>query len=173
MADARTAFLITTDLNHEGGYQDDPEDSGNWTSGQIGVGALKGTNFGISAAEFPNLDIKNLTREDAINLYIEGYWKSLYSQIESQVVADKLADMGVLFGVGEAVKVLQRTLQPYFSTTIDGDFGPETLSAVNRSEENSLLQAYKTALVAMTFQIGAAHPEKRKNIAGWGRRINS
>lgn len=173
MADARTAFLITTDVNHEGGFQDDPQDSGNWTGGEINVGELKGTNFGISAAQFPDLDIKNLSREDAIKIYIEGYWKTLYSQIESQIVANKLADMGVLFGVHTAVKLLQGALADAFQITIDGDFGGATLGAVNQAEETSLLSAYKTALVNYTFKIAAAHPEKRKNLVGWGRRINS
>lgn len=173
MADARTAFLITTDLNHEGGFQNSPTDSGNWTGGSINSGELKGTNYGVSAAQFPDLDIKNLTREDAIKIYIEGYWKSLYSQIESQIVANKLADMGVLFGVHEAVKMLQAALSSAFNLKLDGSFGPETLSAVNQSEEESLLEAYKATLVTLIFQIAAAHPEKRDKVAGWGRRINS
>jgi lysozyme family protein len=33
----------------EKGYQDDPNDRGNWTSGVIGIGELKGTKYGISA----------------------------------------------------------------------------------------------------------------------------
>ena len=50
-------------LNVEGGYQCDPDDKGNWTGGNVGVGLLKGTKYGISAASFSNVDIKNLTKE--------------------------------------------------------------------------------------------------------------
>jgi lysozyme family protein len=37
-------------IEHEGGFQNDPDDSGNWTGGKVGVGELKGTKWGICAA---------------------------------------------------------------------------------------------------------------------------
>ena len=49
-------------------------DPGNWTGGRVGVGQLKGTKYGISAASYPTLDIKNLTREQAKKIYFENYW---------------------------------------------------------------------------------------------------
>lgn len=36
-------------MPHEGGFQCDPKDRGNWTGGRVGVGELKGTNRGIAA----------------------------------------------------------------------------------------------------------------------------
>ena len=30
-------------FRNEGGFQKDPKDRGNWTSGKVGVGELKGT----------------------------------------------------------------------------------------------------------------------------------
>jgi lysozyme family protein len=56
----------------EGGFTLNPKDSGNWTGGKIGVGELKGSNFGISAAAYPKLDIKNLTREKVRPLYLNA-----------------------------------------------------------------------------------------------------
>lgn len=166
MADFKTAFLITIDDNHEGGYQCLHGDSGNWTGGVIGVGELKGTKYGISAHEFPNEDIKNLTTDRAAELYRDGYWKALYSQIADQLIADKLFDMGVLFGVGTAVRMLQRALK----IVEDGVFGAESLAAVN-SRGN--VQEYKTALVSHVLLIGNSNPEERQFITGWIRRINS
>lgn len=58
----------------EGGFQDDPRDRGNWTSGTIGEGELRGTKYGISAAANPDLDIKNLTWAEADDIYVERYW---------------------------------------------------------------------------------------------------
>ena len=169
MADAKIAFLITTDVNHEGGFQKETNDKGNWTGGEIGAGELKGTKYGISAREFPNLDIKNLTQDQAVQIYIEGYWKTLYSQINSQLVADKLADLGVLFGVGTAIGVLQLTL----GITVDHDFGPMTLQAVNETDEVSLLKNYKANMVTHAFNIATANPVERGNLTDWARRINS
>jgi lysozyme family protein len=70
--DFKLAFHLT--LAHEGGFQDDPDDRGNWTTGKIGEGELKGTKYGISAMSYPNLDIKNLTKDEAMEIYHRDYW---------------------------------------------------------------------------------------------------
>lgn len=56
-------------LKHEGGYSNTRNDPGNWTGGQVGIGALKGTKYGIAAHVYPALKIKNLTLEDAKSTY--------------------------------------------------------------------------------------------------------
>lgn len=166
MADSKTSILIT--LVHEGGFQKDPDDSGNWTGGAKDVGELKGTKYGISAHEFPDLDIVNLTVDQAISIYQEQYWKQHYSEIQSQPVADSLFDLGVLMGVHEAVELLQIVL----SIKADGIFGPDTVSHVNGADPISLLVTYKTALVNHAIGVADARPEDRKDLPGWIRRIN-
>ena len=47
-------------IMHEGGWQHDPRDRGNWTGGEVGRGECKGTKYGISAASYPALDIEIL-----------------------------------------------------------------------------------------------------------------
>ena len=69
----RCVELILSD-RIEGGLSMDRDDKGNWTGGAVGRGALRGTNFGISAAAYPNLDIKGLTRAKAIAIYKKDYW---------------------------------------------------------------------------------------------------
>ena len=39
-------------IGHEGGYTDNPKDPGNWTSGKVNQGQLKGTKYGIATAHF-------------------------------------------------------------------------------------------------------------------------
>lgn len=86
----------------EGDYQNIPNDSGNWTGGKVGAGVNKGTKYGISAASYPDLDIINITMEQADAIYYRDYWQ--------QSGADKLAwpacllvfDTAVLHGVGTA-----------------------------------------------------------------------
>ena len=155
MADSTTAIKLT--LIHEGGYVNDPRDAGGET------------NFGISKREFPNEDIKNMTEDRAIEIYKEGYWKDLYSQITSQLVANKLFDFGVLFGVGTAVGLLQLSL----GFPVDHSFGPDTLHHVNQADEASLLKTYKANLVTHTFNIATANPRDRVFLVGWANRINS
>lgn len=61
----------------EGGWQANPEDKGNWTGGKVGVGELKGSKYGISAATYPNEDIKNLTPERAKEIFRTDWWLRL------------------------------------------------------------------------------------------------
>lgn len=184
MADFSIAVQKT--LTHEGGFQKMVNDWANWEGGQSVMNQylqtkdptllvhLRGTKYGITAQDLPGVDIENLSEDQAVEYYREHYWKPLYSQIEDQGVADKLFDMGVLFGVGEAVKLLQIVLQSVFPhVAVDNSFGNETLTAVNQTGAASLLAAYQTALVTYTFRIAANKPVERPNLAGWGHRINS
>lgn len=171
MADPKIAIDLT--LKNEGGFQCLENDRGNWTGGEVGGGKLVGTKYGISAFEFPDLDIPNLTIEQAIQIYEKKYWAPLYSQITEQAVANKLFDAGVFQGQGTAVKILQKVLEPQFGLVVDCNFGPKTLEAVNQSEPLSLLMAYKTALVAHVVQVATNNPHDRPYVADWVRRINS
>jgi len=152
-----STIAISKTLVHEGGYTNSSSDPGGET------------NFGISKREYPNLDIKNLTQAQAIEIYKEGYWKNLYSQIESQAVAEKLFDLGVLFGVGTAITILQLTL----GVVQDGMFGSGTLTAVNQAEEMTLLKSFKGNLATHAFNVVTAKPQERIFIQGWLNRINS
>lgn len=73
VANRRDQILYTI-RNYEGGFDNDRRDRGNWTSGKIGVGELKGTKYGIAAFVYPNLDIRNLTEDQAVSIYEQDYW---------------------------------------------------------------------------------------------------
>ena len=154
MADPKVAISLT--IQHEGGFEDNPDDPG---------GA---TNMGVTQRDLPNINIRDLTVFQATNYYIQSYWKPLYSQIANQSVANKIFDFGVLFGIGTAVKILQEVLK----IGADGMFGEETLAAVNEADPVSLLLAYRTNFVQHALAIGAARPTERQFVSGWIRRIN-
>lgn len=155
MAFFELAVLKT--LAHEGGFVNDPADPG---------GA---TNFGITQADMPGQDMKTLAQAQAITYYQQHYWKQNFSQITDQAVAEKIFDSGVLFGVGEAVKLLQEVMQ----IAVDGAFGPETLQHVNSKQPAALLTAYKARLVTHALGVGAVKPQLRKFVGGWIARVNS
>jgi len=86
----------------EGGFQNNPRDPGNWTGGKPGVGELKGTKYGISAASYPHLDIADLTWEQASDIYRGDYWEPSGAARQPWPFALMLMDVAVLHGLGAA-----------------------------------------------------------------------
>jgi lysozyme family protein len=148
---------IQRTLVHEGGYADNPEDPG-------GV-----TNFGITQADMPGQNMKELTQAQAVTYYMQHYVKPLYTQIQEQSVLDKLFDAGVLFGVGTAVTLLQRAVRVI---PTDGIFGEDTLTAVNTFGPN-LLPIYRSILTSHAIAVTQARPAETIFLKGWENRVNS
>jgi lysozyme family protein len=121
----------TKTLKFEGGFQKNPKDRGNWTGGNIGVGELKGTKYGISAKSYPNLDIESLTQDQAIAIYRRDYWDALrLGEIDSNRIAWKVFDLAINCGRREATHMLQKAV----GVTVDGIIGSHTLEAVNKAD---------------------------------------
>jgi lysozyme family protein len=159
MSDFTTAVLAT--LAWEGGYVWNPVDPGG------------STNFGIAQADHPGIDIRDLTKEQAIAIYQAEYWNPLYSQIADQGVANKLFDLGVNEGTKTAVLMLQRALA-YIETgpiVTDGVFGAQTLAATNAADPQKLLAEIRARAVANYCQICASNPSQVGFALGWGRRL--
>ena len=130
--------IFATTVGLEGGYSDNPKDPGNWTGGKVGAGELKGTNFGISAASYPNLDIKNLTISGAKAIYKSNFWDVLrLDEVSDNQIQDEIFDAGVNMGVAEAGIIVQRAIDflepgaPNFPLVIDGIIGAATLSYID------------------------------------------
>jgi lysozyme family protein len=155
MADFFTAVSLT--LAHEGGYTNNPADPG------------KATNMGITQDDLPaGVDVRYLTRAQAQQIYQQKYWNPLYAAIESQAVANKLFDLGVLFGIGTAIKIWQQTL----GLAADGIFGPLTLQLTNNRGE-TVLAAYLQNMISHARAVVAADPKTAVFLQGWINRINS
>jgi lysozyme family protein len=124
-------FLLAFELlvGHEGGWDNNPQDRGNWTSGTIGVGELKGTKYGIAAHAYPTLDIKNLTLEEARVIYDRDYWRPAGCPDFPPRLALIMFDCAVNNGVGRAVRFLQGAV----GSGQDGAYGPNTKAAVERA----------------------------------------
>ncbi len=86
-------------LKREGGLSSDPNDTGNWVNG-----VFKGTKYGISAAAHPNLDIVNLTLDQAKAIYQKDYWPVACSYPWPLCLA--VFDLAVNGGVGRAQQCL-------------------------------------------------------------------
>ena len=122
-------------IGHEGGFTDHRKDRGNWTSGRIGVGQLKGTKYGISAMAYPHLDIKNLTLDQSKAIYKKDYWDKVRAD-ELPSGLDYLAfDMAVNHGTKQSIMFIQEALR----VSADGRLGPITLGAIMKTPTKQLV----------------------------------
>jgi lysozyme family protein len=101
-------------LDHEGCFSDDPNDPGGLT------------RWGISQNNHPDINISNLTLEDATEIYRNEYWKNCKCDEMPPMLAFVVFDMAVNQGVGVAIRDLQKLL----SVKVDGIIGPETIGAI-------------------------------------------
>lgn len=163
MANGNLPACLAVTLPHEGGYTNDPRDPGNWTGGAVGVGELKGTNMGIAAHSFPNLDIKNLKQADVIPIYDRKYWRPVRGDDLPFGVDLAVFDYAVNSGVGRAPKELQRVL----GVDADGQIGPITLKAAIMADGKATVQ--KLCVRRMSFLRGLRIWETFKR--GWSRRV--
>lgn len=82
-------------LKHEGGYCHHAADPGGET------------NFGISKRAYPNVDIKNLKKQQAVEIYFKDYWlKAGCEQMEFPLAACQM-DCAVNAGIGRANQFLK------------------------------------------------------------------
>lgn len=122
-------------IGHEGGFSTDRNDPGNWTGGKVGKGVMKGTKFGIAANTYPNLDIKNLTIEQAKAIYKKDWWDKLGADQLHPSIVYQLWDFAVNAGKSRALKKLQQAV----GVPDDGIIGPKTIAAVNAKDVNDVL----------------------------------
>lgn len=125
-------------IGHEGKFTDDKNDRGNWTTGIIGKGILKGTKFGISAMTYPDLDIKNLTLEKAKEIYKRDWWDKLNADSLDTAIVFQVWDFAINAGMGTAKRKLQKSI----GMAEDGIIGPLTLKAIQKADLNDILMKF-------------------------------
>lgn len=125
-------------IGHEGEFTDDPKDRGNWTTGIIGKGICKGTKFGISAMTYPDLDIKNLTLDQAKAIYKRDWWDKLNADSLDAAIVFQVWDFAINAGMGTAKRKLQKSV----GMAEDGIIGPQTLKAIQKADLNDILMKF-------------------------------
>lgn len=162
--DERFLKAIEVILKNEGGYVNDPNDLGGET------------NFGISKRSYPNVDIKNLTREQAMEIYYRDWWaKYKYGEIEDLEVAIKVFDLSVNMGPGIAHKLLQRAVNWVSGSGLieDGVLGPLTIGATNQTNPQKLVQELRFVAALRYYELAKARPANRGFLLGWLNRAYS
>jgi lysozyme family protein len=150
-------------VGHEGGWDNNPQDRGNWTSGVIGQGELKGTKYGIAAHAYPTLDIKNLTLQQARDIYEKDYWRPAGCRDFPPRLALIMFDCAVNNGVGRAVRFLQAAV----GSGVDGAYGPNTKAAVKDPDDMDLV----SEIHAQRLHFMAGLDTWKTFGLGWSRRL--
>lgn len=125
-------------VGHEGGFQNMHDDRGNWTSGKVGEGELKGTKFGLSAMTYPNLDIENITQAQAKAIYYENWWVPLKMAQFREAMQYQFFDAAINHGSHNASRMLQRAV----GAEDDGIIGGLTIAAKDKIGLNDMLMLF-------------------------------
>jgi lysozyme family protein len=113
-------------ITNEGGYVNHPRDPGGETK------------FGISKRTYPNVDIKNLTREQAKVIYWDDFWRAGSMSQFHAAIAFQAFDAAVNHGIGNAIRMLQKAA----GVADDGHIGPVTVNAVNAKSVTDMLMLF-------------------------------
>lgn len=160
----------------EGGYVNDPSDSGGETRYGITVAVARANGY--------NGSMKDLPLNVAKNIYIKKYWDALnldkISEL-SALIAEELVDTGVNMGVGRAGKFLQEALNAlnncgssYADLIVDGDVGGKTLRALEifinfrgKEGEKVLFNMLNCLQGAFYIDLAKKREKDEKFIYGW------
>lgn len=173
-------------LQAEGGYQNNPEDKGNFNS----LGQRVGTFRGISARFYEGIlkrpptvaDIKAITKEYATSIYRQYFWnKCQADNIKDQAMANTIVDHHV--NAGSGIELAQEVLNNHFGYHMaeDNGMGPITLNALNQVNPKQFVtlynegraQHYRTRSNSSTFVNGWLDRLKKFTYSNPGAAISS
>lgn len=128
------------------------------------------TKYGICKKYHPNLDIVNLTEDQAKDVYLKEYYIPSGSD---GIIDDQLAlivfDSAVNPGIGWTIK----TIQKFVKVNQDGRIGSKTLEAINNyPDKKSLCALMKVARKEFYQNQVKDHPNLKENLKGWLRRVD-
>ena len=145
---------VKVTLYHEGGYVNDPDDPGGETK------------FGISKRSYPDLNIRELTEEQAKEIYKRDWWdKYGYDRIDNPDLAAKVFDLAVNMGAKRAHVIIQRATMQTGGCwlELDGVLGDLTITAINE-HDNPLWVLDRVKLLAVQYYASLGKP---KYLRGW------
>ena len=111
--------------------------------------------------------IQNLKQQ--YRFYKTNFWHPIRGDELTQILANNLYDTAVNSGTNRAIKILQKAL----AVEEDGDFGPQTMSALTSLREDIVVQRYKAERLAFVHQIVQNDKTQAQFINGWVSRIRN
>ena len=173
MSKSLKAYTIDNIIRIEGGYVNDPNDSGGETN--FGITKAVARSFGYDG---PMVD---MPREVAFDIYAAKYWDTVRGDdlvALNHKVAEEVVDTGVNMGISRAGKFLQRSLNAlnnrgtlYPDITVDGDIGNATLTAlsqmIDKRDTDTLVKMLNCLQGAFYVDLAERREKDEKFIYGW------
>ncbi len=146
-------FNIAIDrvLASEGGYVNNPLDPGGET------------NWGISKRSYRTVNIKSLTRDQAVAIYKRDFWDAASGDTLHPAIAFQSLD----FAVNSGCDIARRYLQRAAGVADDGYIGPVTLAAITATPVGTFVLLY----IALRLDYMTRLKGWPTFGAGWSRRI--
>lgn len=144
-------------LKWEGKLSEHPDDPGGLT------------NYGISQREYPNEDIRNLSRKRVEQIYRQDYWDKIDGDKLPPELAFVMFDYAVNCGVPRAVKDLQRLIH----VEVDGVVGPKTIHALSFYSVPYLVEQVLQARGRFYLRLIDRSARYQPFFAGWIARLIS
>lgn len=167
-------IALNATLHIEGGYSDDPNDSGGKTR--------YGITEAVARAHGYDGDMRELPFETAVAIAKQAYWDELSLDTVAPLapeIAYELFDSGYNCGVPTAGKWLQRCLNVlnrrgtvFPDLVVDGRVGPATVLALKKHVEHRkgysvLLRMLNSLQGAFYIGLAEARSKDEENVYGW------
>ena len=163
-ADFAQALRFT--LQFEGGFVNHPRDPGGKTN--KGVTQRVYDTFRRRQGQTPR-DVRDITASEVHAIYLVGYWQGSNADDMERALATAHFDTAVNFGVGGAVKLLQRAL----GVEDDGDFGNRSRATLERANQSQTALRVCDLRIQHRHRRVAARPDQRVFLRGWLNRDNA
>jgi len=165
--------IIDEIIRVEGGYVNDPSDSGGATN--FGITEAVARSFGYEG------EMLDMPRQVAFDIYAAKYWDSSFGDQLAELserVAEEVVDTGVNMGIKRAGKFLQRSLNVlndrekyYNDISTDGIIGDGTLmaleSCVFKRGDEVLVKMLNCLQGAFYVELAERREKDERFVFGW------
>lgn len=162
--------LIENIIKVEGGFVNDPSDSGGATRYGITIATLSAWR----ECEVTVDDVKKLTKDEAMDIYrAEYYFKPSIDSLPMALQGHVL-DCCVNMGARGGVKLLQQAINALGgSIKVDGIIGPVTREQCAQCDHKQLTNTLVDHRIKFYEELAARRPKDRRFLKGWLLRANS